>query len=341
MLQESVSGVLFGLITSQTYVYFKTFPRDSRFTKGLVAVLWVVEMLHTACIFDALYMYTVAGYGDPTSLIRFPVALDVTIILHGATVILVQLFFSHRISKFVQKTHYMSAIAIFILFVRFVAFVASGVAATMMTTLLSFMQAWKSLIFFDLLSCAMTDVMMSDGHFGLSTCNTALESYLSTLAMVDKLIMSSVETCLVTTFTTLVLNASDLQHQFLTMKDKNFIWVGILLVQPKIFSNALLANLNSRSSLRNATPDVHELTNDHPYCTQPNSHPRFKPTNGVSASQETVTFNDKLQSGSPVQGGPFPYSTESPQLATPLKSKFKVPLRAPLCSDTILTLLDE
>ncbi|KAJ7577319.1 hypothetical protein C8J56DRAFT_898956 [Mycena floridula] len=70
-----------------------------------------------------------------------------------------------------------------------------------------------------------------------------------------------------------VLNASDLQHQFLTMKDKNFIWVGILLVQPKSYS------LNSRSTLRDATPDVHELT--------PNNHPRFKPTSGVSASQET------------------------------------------------------
>jgi hypothetical protein len=33
-----LSGVLFGLITAQTYVYFKSFPRDPRFTKGLVSV---------------------------------------------------------------------------------------------------------------------------------------------------------------------------------------------------------------------------------------------------------------------------------------------------------------
>ncbi|KAJ7589957.1 hypothetical protein C8J56DRAFT_888161 [Mycena floridula] len=83
-----LSGVLFGLIMSQTYVYFKTFPRDTRFTKSLVAALWIIEMAHTTCIFGTLYMYTVVGYGDPTSLIRFPLVLDIAIILNGATVII-------------------------------------------------------------------------------------------------------------------------------------------------------------------------------------------------------------------------------------------------------------
>ncbi|KAJ7755314.1 hypothetical protein DFH07DRAFT_773431 [Mycena maculata] len=122
-------GVLFGLITSQTYVYFKGYPKDSQFTKVLVGTLWIIELVHTACIFDALYMYTVRGYGDPAYLIQFPMALDVTIILHGATVIIV--------------------------------FVVSGVAATRMSTLVDFMHSWKSLILFDLTSCAITDVIMS------------------------------------------------------------------------------------------------------------------------------------------------------------------------------------
>ncbi|KAJ7921981.1 hypothetical protein B0H13DRAFT_1604109, partial [Mycena leptocephala] len=204
-----LSGVLFGLITSQTYVYFKSFPGDSRFSKVLVGGLWVVELVHTACIFNALYMYTVTRYGDPSSLIRFPVSLDGTIILHGATVIIVQLFFTHRISKFVQKTYYLSAIAIFILSVRFVAFVVSGVAATRMTSLLDFMQSWKSLILFDLASCAVTDVMMSAilvyqlaqrrshvyqqyAYFRVLPPAYLLKSHPSTLALMDKLIMWSV-----------------------------------------------------------------------------------------------------------------------------------------------------
>lgn len=52
----------------------------------------IIELAHTACIFNALYIYTVKAYGDPTSLIKFPIALDVTILLHGATVIIGTLF---------------------------------------------------------------------------------------------------------------------------------------------------------------------------------------------------------------------------------------------------------
>ncbi|KAJ7757947.1 hypothetical protein B0H16DRAFT_657183 [Mycena metata] len=239
-----LSGVLFGLITCQTYVYFKTYPRDAGFTKGLVAALWVVELVHTACIFDALYMYTVRGYGDPASLIRFPLALDATIILHGATVIIVQLFFTYRISKFVQKTYYLFGTAVIILLVRFVAFVVSGVAATKMTALINFMQSWKSLILFDLISCAATDVMMT-AILVYQLASRRSNVYKSTLAIMDKLIM-------ITTIAMMVC--------FLTMGEKNFIWIGILLVQPKIFSNALLANLNSRSSLREVRSDVLEMT---------------------------------------------------------------------------------
>ncbi|KAJ7144509.1 hypothetical protein C8R44DRAFT_865420 [Mycena epipterygia] len=288
-----LSGVLFGLITSQTYVYYKTYPRDSRFTKGLVGALWIVELVHTACIFDALYMYTVRGYGDPTYLIRFPVSLDATIILHGATVIIGTPTLLHPPDLQIRaKTYYLTAVAIFILFVRFAAFVVSGVAATRMSALLDFMQSWKSLILFDLISCAITDVMMSAILvYHLATRRATV--YKSTLAIMDKLIMWSVETCLVTTFTTIVMMIC-----FLTMGEKNFIWIGILLVQPKIFSNALLANLNSRASLRDAGSDLHEMTSN------PSKPARFTPGTGtgrgVSMSKQSETFNDKFEATTPV-----------------------------------------
>ncbi|KAF7351911.1 Retinol dehydrogenase 12 [Mycena venus] len=281
-----LSGVLFGLITAQTYVYFKNFPRDSRFMKGLVFALWIVEMAHTACIFDALYMYTITAYGNPTSLIKFPISLDVTIVLHGTTVIIVQLFFTHRMSKFLKNKYYIPVILSVgaVLLVRFIAFLVSGVAAVRMSTLLTFMQSWKSLILFDLLSCAITDVIIS-AILVYQLAIRRASAYKSTIAIMDKLIMWAVETCLVTTFTTMVMLVC-----FLTMK-QNFIWVGILLVQPKIFSNALLANLNSRTGFRDHGSVVQEFSG------KPNSHQMicFKPGSaGVTVSQETATIKDDL-----------------------------------------------
>jgi len=275
-----LSGVLFGLITAQTYVYFKSFPNDARFTKVLVLGLWMVELAHTACIFDALYIYTVKSYGDPTSLIKFPITMDVTIFLHAATVFIVQLFFAHRMSKFLQNKLYIPVIAAIILVARFVVFIVTGAAATMMTTLVTFMQQSKSLILFDLVSCFITDVVIS----AILVYQLAIRrrgAYKSTLAMMDKLIVWSVETCLVTTMTTTVMLGC-----FLTMKDKNFVWVGILLVQPKVFSNALLANLNSRATLRNTESEVHEFV--------PSSM-RFKRPSGVVVTQESATIKDDFK----------------------------------------------
>ncbi|KAJ7302918.1 hypothetical protein DFH08DRAFT_977487 [Mycena albidolilacea] len=287
-----LSGVLFGLITSQT-VYFKTFPKDSRFCKVWVGALWIVELVHTACIFNALYMYTVTGYGDPSSLERFPVSLSVSIALHGAAVIIVQFFFTYRISKFVQKMHYLFVVAVCLLFVRFVAFIVLGAAAAKMTALSDFMRSWKPLILFDLISCGATDVMMSS-FLVYQLARGRSYVHQRTLALMDKLIMWSVETCLVTTASTVAIIIC-----FLTMGE-NFVWLGVLLVQPKIFSNALLANLNSRSAFRDAaSSNFHEMTL---------SRPHFSPGR-VTMSKQSETFNDKFLQ-SPAQDS-FP-TTDSP-----------------------------
>ncbi|KAF7351912.1 Retinol dehydrogenase 12 [Mycena venus] len=267
-------------------MYFKAFPRDSRFLKGLVFALWIVEMAHTACIFNALYMYTITAYGDPTSLTKFPISLDVALVLHGVNVIIVQLFFAHRMSKFLENKYYIPVILSVgtVLLVRFIAFFVSGVAAVRVASLVTFMQSWKSLILFNVVSCAITDVIMS-AILVYQLAIRRADAYKSTIAIVDKLIMWSVETCLVTTFTTMVMLVC-----FLTMKE-NFIWIGILLVQPKIFSNAMLANLNSRTSFRDHGSVVQEFSG------KPNSHSTicFKPGSaGVTVNQETAMIKDDL-----------------------------------------------
>ncbi|KAJ7257501.1 hypothetical protein B0H12DRAFT_1070418 [Mycena haematopus] len=279
-----LSGVLFGLITAQTYVYFKSFPHDARFIKGLVLGLWIVELAHTACIFNALYIYTVKEYGDPTSLIKFPIALDVTILLHGVTVIIVQLFFTHRMSKFLRNKLYIPIIAAAILVLRFVVFVVTGAAATMMSTLVDFMQKWKPLILFDLISCAITDVMISAILvYELAIRRTS--AYKSTLAIMDKLIMWSVETCVVTTITTMIMLVC-----FLTMK-QNFVWVGILLVQPKISTLAPVCALLIQKFTTILLSSIVCLY-------QPKSNIRFKPPTGTGSivSRESATIEEDLKS---------------------------------------------
>ncbi|KAJ7627283.1 hypothetical protein FB45DRAFT_1082511 [Roridomyces roridus] len=316
-----LSGVLFGLITSQTYVYYKTYPKDSRFTKYLVGVMWLVELAHTACIFDALYMYTVRNYGDPTSLIKFPVSLDITIIMHGGTVITVQLFFTHRATSFLSSKVkiLINTLAAIVLTARFAAFIVTGVSAVQMTDLPSFLARWKSLILVDLVSCAITDVFMSGILVYQLWSRREDATWRSTIELMDKLIMWTVETCLVTTFTTMVMLIC-----FLTMQNncthhpftpflpspnaKPVVWIGILLVQPKIFSNALLANLNSREGLRASAGDVHEMTNSARFRV-----PGSGTASGVTVSREI--YHDKLYT--PTSAVDSNFGTDSQLMMSP------------------------
>ncbi|KAJ7082575.1 hypothetical protein C8R44DRAFT_894746 [Mycena epipterygia] len=82
--------------------------------------------------------------------------------------------------------------------------------------------------------------------------------------------------------------------------DDLHIWVGILLVQPKIFSNALLANLRDTGS------DLNEMMSN-------TSKPvRFTPgtgiERGVTMSKQSKTFNDRLEATTPVDDKFYPES---------------------------------
>ncbi|KAJ7627290.1 hypothetical protein FB45DRAFT_1082531 [Roridomyces roridus] len=282
-----LSGVLFGLITSQTYVYYKTYSTDSRLLKYLVGVIWVVELAHTACVFEGLYIYTIRNYGNLAALIKFPISIDTTIIMHGATVVAVQLFFTHRATSFLSSKLriLINTLAAIVLTASFAAFIVAGVSAIRMTDLLTYATQWKSLIMFNLISCAITDVGMTSILVYQLWSRRVDATWRNTIELMDKLIMWTVETFLVTTCTTIAMLIC-----YLTMQD-NLVWIGILIVQPKIFSKALLASLNSREGLRARAGEVHELTNSVCFRTPGGGGGTGS---GVTVSREI--YDDKLYS---------------------------------------------
>ncbi|KAJ6588874.1 hypothetical protein B0H19DRAFT_1302510 [Mycena capillaripes] len=48
---------MYGLTTSQTYFYFVEYPKDKTWRKALVCTLWVLNTLHSALMFHMMYHY--------------------------------------------------------------------------------------------------------------------------------------------------------------------------------------------------------------------------------------------------------------------------------------------
>ncbi|PIL36485.1 hypothetical protein GSI_00174 [Ganoderma sinense ZZ0214-1] len=59
-----VGGILYGITTLQTFIYFQKFPDDGRFLKYYVAAVWVLESLHTGFCVEFVYSYLIRNYGN-------------------------------------------------------------------------------------------------------------------------------------------------------------------------------------------------------------------------------------------------------------------------------------
>ncbi|KAJ6571615.1 hypothetical protein B0H19DRAFT_1064682 [Mycena capillaripes] len=83
-----VSCVLFGVLTTQTYIYYSRFPDDSPKLKALVAFVWVCDLTDVLCVGNTLYIYTISNYAHPERIGRaIPKSLDAAIPPSGIIVL--------------------------------------------------------------------------------------------------------------------------------------------------------------------------------------------------------------------------------------------------------------
>ncbi|KAJ7509009.1 hypothetical protein B0H11DRAFT_1360896 [Mycena galericulata] len=78
-----LSYVLFGVTTTQAYIYYQRFSDDSRKLKFLVSFVWLCEVAHTVCIGVTLYHETVSDYGLPERLVFQPLSFTIAFLFSG------------------------------------------------------------------------------------------------------------------------------------------------------------------------------------------------------------------------------------------------------------------
>ncbi|KAF5378404.1 hypothetical protein D9757_010857 [Collybiopsis confluens] len=265
-----ISGVLFGIVTCQVYVYHKNFPKDSLWLQlGLVDGMWLLELGHTICTFHALYFYSVTENGNPRALAVAPKSLGIAVVLHGVVIVLgkniywgdearnltisncdalnlqVQGYFTYRIFRFSSKPYLIPIFSILLMLAQLLAVTTLSAEAVIIASksLPLFLEKWEWLLLTALWLRVAADLTISSSlvYILIKQRNNA---YKSTVVVVDKLIRWSIETGMITSLLGVVLVIA-----YLTAK-QNFAWLALFMVLPKVFSNTLLANMNSRASLR-------------------------------------------------------------------------------------------
>ncbi|KAF7298369.1 hypothetical protein MKEN_01361500 [Mycena kentingensis (nom. inval.)] len=239
--------MLFGVTSTQAYRYFTSYPNDSLKLKLWVTLVWLCEAAHVATVGQNLYVVTIVYWGHPERLGEVSVAMLVSILFTGIIAALVQSFFAVRIYNLFRTKPRHRVVGTFLL-----VLILLIAAAQPTFSIVPFIGSPSIITIEQQLSWVVYTVL------GLSAVNDLLitsaivwhlagergHAQTRTVVVLDKLIQWTIETGLVTSA------AAILALVLFTTSPLSFGWLAVEVVIAKLYSNSLLASLNSRTTLR-------------------------------------------------------------------------------------------
>jgi len=237
-----VAIFLFGLVTIQTFSYYRKYPDDHKALKALVGFIWTLLFSHTILGAFSLYRRTITNYGRPATLVAYPEGMCGAFSISGVIGSTVQSYFAYRLRKlsgrlFISLTCWTLSLA------RVGALFFISVSSCQAETVQQFEDQWAWLVIVTLSVSAFVDIMIAGA---LSYCLWVRRKHVFKYArkVVDKLIVWFIQTGILTSISSLLV-------VILYLSIKNWAWASAYMVISGVFANFLLASLNARRSLRN------------------------------------------------------------------------------------------
>ncbi|KAI8985612.1 hypothetical protein BD414DRAFT_441292 [Trametes punicea] len=236
------SSVAFGVLSMQSYSYFRRYPGDVWWYKSLVAALWVLELVDQALIGHAVYFYLVTNWGGVVALLEGPIWTLVVQVAIGATVgAIVKLCFGMRVWRFSRHNIPVT----FLIMVGTLAQLAAALVFTVKAFHIPSIASVGQLKFVGSLALGLgmaTDVVTAAAlcYFlrGLKT------GYHRDDSIVNTLTLYAINTGVITSaisLSTLILY---------DLMPTNFIFMAFYFVLSKVYANSFFAALNTRRSVR-------------------------------------------------------------------------------------------
>ncbi|KAF8630595.1 hypothetical protein AX15_002841 [Amanita polypyramis BW_CC] len=236
---------LSGIVTAQTFLYFKLYPSDRTSLKCLALSIWVLDMAHTALLGRTVWHGLIAHFGAAEKANTLPWTLAFSVADTAILTIVVQCFFVYRIHILTEQNYFIS-VPLALLAVSRLAFAC--VATVQMITLQllpKFVKKYTWTFTMDLVISAFMDILIT-----ISLCYLLRKQkkYMSRMDhILNSLILYTFETGALTCIATIVVLIF-----WLTMPT-NFIFMSLYFVIIKLYANSLLATLNSRKVLQKSS----------------------------------------------------------------------------------------
>ncbi|KAI0824350.1 hypothetical protein BC628DRAFT_1379021 [Trametes gibbosa] len=243
LLLGSIFGfMLYGLMLHQAYRYYRIYPGDRTFLKWLVFIIIATETVHTVMWMIACYEYFVVNYFNPANIIKIYWYIKLTIPTSSTTILFCHIFYASRV--YYLGTYWIYRVLVALSVIIMVMFLAWGIVATVKVFGSANIDEFAPFIW---------TVSVTYGHAVLVDLITAsaLISVLrhsrtgvkSTDSVLDTLVLYTISTGLLTTIIGILIFAFGLAYP------NDLIYAGLSIPGVKLYSNSVLAMLNSRQSL--------------------------------------------------------------------------------------------
>ncbi|KAL7281915.1 hypothetical protein ACG7TL_003381 [Trametes sanguinea] len=250
LIEVCLACILYGVTTLQTFIYYQTFSDDSRFLKGVVGAVWVMETLHTALCMELVYTYSVTHFGDYDFLGNIYWGAGASILVGVFISAAVHAFYIRRVwimsSGSIPVTAFISLLAL----CRFGCGLGSFILSLEITEWSPFRANVSPLVTIALgLGCAAAvDVLVALTlsyyiQHGRGKWDSGTQESDS---RIDTVLIYAVNTGAITAL------ASILSVILFATQKKSLVFLGLVEIQSKLYANSFLGSLNVRAAHRTA-----------------------------------------------------------------------------------------
>ncbi|KIL59665.1 hypothetical protein M378DRAFT_999941 [Amanita muscaria Koide BX008] len=234
VLGSLFASFLSGLMTLQALLYFRLFSQDPKPLKSIVVIVLVLDLLHTAFMWEGMWFYVVKNFGDESKIELINYCIPGAGMTTAIITIITHCFYVQRIFRLSNRRYWIAVPILVVAFARMCgAFVASAVMLRITTfppVLLHF--SWVVTIPLSL-SCA-ADILITLSMFVL--LRTSRNKSLTLNHVVDLLVLYTFE------MGTLTGCAAVVAMLCWVVVPNKLVFLGLYFPIGKFYANSLLGS---------------------------------------------------------------------------------------------------
>ncbi|KAI0689954.1 hypothetical protein BC835DRAFT_1418114 [Cytidiella melzeri] len=321
LLGGMTSTFLSGAVSTQAYIYGRTYQKDRASVKGLVLTTWLLDVFHTAMVAVSLWYYLIDGFMSQTAHDKIYWSLGLSVASTAALTFIVHCFFVHRLHKLSKGNTFLSLPIALVALLRLGMYFSRHLDAFAEGSRLSgrmcnnrrdashhhsfsvrahglingfcrihlqsfsvFLNKFRWVFTLGLVLSSVADVLIASGMcFFLKQSRTGTSDL---DRIIDSVMYYTIENGVLTSIATI------LSLIFWLATPHKLIYMGLHFAISKLYANSLLASLNARKTLRqthSSMRDVH-LPSIGPFS--PNLR-RFSKISIVREDSDTTTMTQQ------------------------------------------------